>query len=40
MRIAIIELPTNRLRLVASYAPPVNASLPTIQPGDYVVIPF
>jgi hypothetical protein len=39
-QIAIIELPTNRLRLVANYAPQVNAELTTIAPGAYVVIPF
>src|SRR4029079_6894995 len=39
-KIAIIELPTNRLRLVANYAPQVNAALRTILPGMYVVIPF
>src|SRR4029077_1578318 len=35
-RIAIIELPTNRLRLVANYAPQVNAALTTIAAGGYV----
>jgi hypothetical protein len=39
-RIALIELPTNRLRLVANYATQVNAALTTIIPGAYVVIPF
>src|SRR5436189_1326268 len=36
--IAIIELPTNRLRLVANYAPQVNAALSTIATGAHVVI--
>jgi|SRR3954454_9968120 hypothetical protein len=39
-RIAIIELPTNRLRLVANYAPQVNAALVRINPGDYIAIAF
>ena len=39
-RIAIIELPTNRLRLVANYAPQVNAALATITSSAYVVVPF
>jgi hypothetical protein len=39
-RIAIIELPTNRLRLVVGYAAQVNAILPTIAAGSYEVIPF
>lgn len=37
-QIAIIELPTNRLRLVAGYAPEVNSILATIAPGDYRVV--
>jgi hypothetical protein len=38
-RIAIIELPTNRLRLVSQYALRVNEALATIAPGGYEVIP-
>jgi hypothetical protein len=38
--IAIIELPTNRLRLIINYAPQVISALATIRPGDYVAIPF
>jgi hypothetical protein len=37
-RIAVIELPTNRLRLVAAYAPQVNAFLTSIPPGGYEVV--
>ena len=37
-QIAIIELPTNRLRLVVHYAQQVNALLATISPGAYRVI--
>src|SRR5258705_1420632 len=37
--IAIIELPTNRLRLVVHYAPQVNAILAAIAPGAYHNIP-
>ena len=39
-RIALIELPTNRLRLIANYATHVNAALATIVPGAYVIIPL
>jgi hypothetical protein len=39
-QIAIIELPTNRLRLVAAYVPQVNAALQTIRPGVYIAIPL
>ena len=39
-QIAIIELATNRLRLVSGYAAQVNATLATIFPGAYVVVPF
>jgi hypothetical protein len=39
-QIAIIELPTNRLRLMANNAPQANAALATISPGEYVVIAF
>jgi hypothetical protein len=38
--IAIIELPTNRLRLVQNYQPQVAAALTTIQPGEYITIPL
>lgn len=38
-QIAIIELPTNRLRLVANYAAQVNALLTAILPGTYEVVP-
>jgi len=38
--IAIIEIPTNRLRLVAAYAPQVNSLVPGMAPGAYEVIPF
>jgi len=37
-RIAIIELPTNRLKLVSEYAAQVNEIILTVQPGGYVVI--
>ena len=37
-RIAVIELPTNRLRLVVKYAPQINTLLLTIQPGAYEVV--
>jgi hypothetical protein len=37
-QIAIIELPTNRLREVATYAAQVNALLPNIAPGSYEII--
>ena len=37
-RIAIVELPTNRLRLLANYAPQVNALLPNIQSGAYAIV--
>ena len=37
-RIAIIELPTNRLRLVNGLATDVLAALSTISPVDYVQI--
>lgn len=37
-RIAIIELPTNRLSLMANYAPQVNALLSSIPAGAYQVI--
>jgi hypothetical protein len=39
-RIAIIELPTNRLREIATYAPQVNSTLTTILPGEYHVIAY
>jgi hypothetical protein len=34
-QIAIIELPTNRLRLVVAYAEHVNSLLSTAHPGSY-----
>lgn len=37
-RIAIVEIPTNRLRLLAAYAPQVNAILPSISSGGYEII--
>ena len=37
-RIAIVELPTNRLRLLANYASQVNALLPSISPGAYEIV--
>ena len=37
-RIAIVELPTNRLRSLANYAPQVNALLPSISPGAYEIV--
>ncbi|HEY2413609.1 MAG TPA: hypothetical protein VGI40_15270 [Pirellulaceae bacterium] len=37
-RIAIIELPTNRLRLVSQYAARVNEILATIEPGAYEIV--
>jgi hypothetical protein len=37
-RIAVIELPTNRLRLVAAYAPQVNALLTTILPRAFEIV--
>ena len=36
--IAIIELPTNRLRQVVNYVAQVTALLPSIAPGAYVII--
>ena len=36
--IAIVELPTNRLRLLGNYAPQVNALLPSIPPGAYEIV--
>jgi hypothetical protein len=39
-QIAIIELPTNRLRLISNYAPQVNAALAAIKASGYIVIPF
>lgn len=38
-RIAIIELPTNRLRQVANYAAQVTGLLATISPCAYEVVP-
>lgn len=38
-RISIIELPTNRLRLVVQYASQANTVLATIAPGAYHIIP-
>jgi hypothetical protein len=38
--IAIIELPTNRLREIATYAPKVNSILTAILPGEYHIIPY
>ena len=37
-RIAIVELPTNRLHLLANYAPQVNALLPSISAGAYEIV--
>ena len=37
-RIAIVELPTNRLRLLANYAPQVNALLSCIPPEAYEIV--
>jgi hypothetical protein len=37
-QIAIIELPTNRLRLVIGYGPAVNALLSSIAIGSYEVV--
>jgi len=37
-QIAIIELPTNRLRIVAAYAPQVNLVLTTISPGAFEIV--
>ena len=37
-QIAIIELPTNRLRQVAQYAAQVNALLTNILPGGFEVV--
>lgn len=37
-QVAIIELPTNRLRVVATYAPQVNALLTTISPGAFEIV--
>jgi len=37
-RIAIVELPTNRLRLLGNYASQVNALLPSIPPGAYEIV--
>lgn len=34
-KIAIIELPTNRLRLVVNYTAPVNALIASITPSTY-----
>ena len=39
-KIAIIELPTNRLRLIPNYVPQANEAVSTITSGDYIVIPF
>ena len=36
--IAIVELPTNRLRLVVDYASEINSLLATIAPGTYHTI--
>ena len=36
--IAIIELPTNRLRAIATCVPQVNVLLASIQPGAYEVV--
>jgi hypothetical protein len=38
-QLAIIELPTNRLRLVAGYTAKVNALLTTISPGAFEIVP-
>ena len=37
-RIAIIELPTNRLSQLTQYAPLVNSLLVTVTPGTYEVL--
>ena len=37
-RIAIIEMPTNRLSQLPRYAPQVNSLLATIAPGTYEVL--
>ena len=39
-QIAIIELPTNRLRQGAQYAAQVNALLTNILPGGFEVVPL
>jgi len=37
-RIAIIELPTNRLRLVVAYAPQINSLSSMALPGSYLTL--
>jgi hypothetical protein len=37
-KIAIIELPTNRLRLLSKYAYQVNALVAVIAPGAYEIV--
>ncbi len=39
-RIAIVELPTNRLRLLAAYQVEAARAVGTVPPGGYVAIPF
>ena len=39
-RIAIVELPTNRLRLLRDYAAEAARAVATIQPGGYIAIPL
>lgn len=40
MRMAIIELPTNRVPIVAALAPAVETALENISPGDFIQIPL
>lgn len=37
--LAILVIPTNRLREVLRYVPDIRSALAVIKPGDYVEIP-
>jgi hypothetical protein len=37
-KIAILELPTNRLRIVVTFASETLSALETIGPGDYIAL--
>jgi hypothetical protein len=40
MRLAIVELPTNQVPIVAALAPAVQRALASISPGEFVQIPL
>ncbi len=39
-RLAIVELPTNRVRIVADLSPALEQTLKTLKPGSLVAIPL